>query len=64
MRCPTQGPASLASRNVHARPIGGDRSMVCDRHNSFDNVIHEMSDIKNEERMRQRSGEETNVGMK
>ena len=52
------------ARNVHARPIGGDRSMVCDRHNSFDNVIHEMSNIKNEERMRQRSGEETNVGMK
>ena len=49
------------ARNVHARPIGGDRSMVCDRHNSFDNVIHEMSNIKNEERMRQRG---RNVGMK
>lgn len=35
--------------------------MVCDRHNSFDNVIHEMSDIKNEERMRQRG---RNVGRK
>ena len=49
------------ARNVHARPIGGDRSMVYDRHNSFHNVIHEMSNIKNEERMRQRR---KNVGMK